>query len=254
MPACRQAGKTNGRELIRVNSFQIHGYSCQNLEKVMLINFIEIFGIGFGLGIAGPCLFSCVPLIFAFTLGVRKSYRKILIDICIFLCGRIIAYILLSACAGLFAMSLRHAIDSRLVFYFRPLAGLISMGLGIFILFKKEGKEGACQSKFEKSYTQASLISLGFLIGATPCAPLIALLSEIALISKSAFEGALYGFAFGLGTFIPAFFITATLAGIFKEVPKKLLTSFNVRYILKIISAIILMVFGLLFIAGLFTT
>ncbi|MDD5194166.1 MAG: sulfite exporter TauE/SafE family protein [Candidatus Omnitrophica bacterium] len=219
----------------------------------MLINFIEIFAIGFGLGLAGPCLFYCIPPIFAFTLGSIKNYGKCLMDICVFLCGRTIAYIFLAFLAGASGMLLHNFIGWHFASYLKPLAGLISIGLGIFILFEKENKQKRCLPKFETNYTKGSLFGLGFILGITPCAPLVALLSEITLISKEAFSGALYGLAFGLGTFIPAFLITAALAGIFKEAPRVLLKSVNTRRYLKITSSILLIALGLLFIAGSFT-
>jgi sulfite exporter TauE/SafE len=47
------------------------------------------------------------------------------------------------------------------------------------------------------------LFSIGVLIGLSPCAPLIGALLEIADSTSNIWQGALYGFVFGLGTGLP---------------------------------------------------
>lgn len=218
----------------------------------MAINFFEIFLIGLGLGLAGPCLFCSVPLIFAFTLGSGKDLKRSIIDILAFLSARSLAYIILAFIAAASGVLLRRIVGPQPVFYFTPLAGIISIALGLFILLKKDAGESGCRLPSADIPGRSGLFGLGFTIGISPCAPLVFLLSEIALLSKSPWEGAYYGAAFGLGTFIPAFIITAALAGLSGRLTPGLFRSPGVRLSLKIISSSVLIFFGLYILAGFF--
>jgi sulfite exporter TauE/SafE len=216
----------------------------------MFIAFLQVFAIGLGMGFAGPCLFFCLPIIITFTSGVQKGYRKSLIDILIFFCGRLLAYIVLGCLAGISGMFLRRFIDSSVIFYLNPLAGIISIGLGIFILFSKKTEKVKCQKEPLKVGASGGLFLFGFIIGVSPCAPLLALLFEIALISKNALQGAFYGLFFGLGTFISGVIVAAGLAGLLIWIPERFLKSRGARLSLRIVCALVLILFGLWFLLG----
>jgi sulfite exporter TauE/SafE len=216
----------------------------------MVIELFQVFSIGFGWGFTGPCLFYCAPVILSFTSGMHKDYRRSLFDILLFFGGRLSAYILLAALAGISGMLLRRFIDSSLTAYLNPLAGLISIGLGIILLAAKKDEEGNCKATPHKAAASGGLFAFGFIIGVSPCAPLVALLFEIALISKNALDGALYGLFFGLGTFISGLIITAALAGLSIRIPEKLLKSPTAKDALRITCALLLVLFGLWFIFG----
>jgi sulfite exporter TauE/SafE len=216
----------------------------------MPIALFQVFAIGLGLGFTGPCLFYCLPIILTFTSGAQQEYKKSLVDISVFFCGRLLAYILLGCLAGMSGALLRRFIDSGLAAYLNPLAGLISIGLGILILFNKKTKEGKCAGKSSKVGVFGGLFLFGFIIGISPCAPLLVLLLEIALISKSALQGALYGLSFGLGTFISGVIVAAGFSGLSIWVPGKFLRSEGARFVLKIVCALALVLFGLWFILG----
>ncbi len=214
----------------------------------MLIALLQVFAIGFSLGFTGPCLFYCLPVILAFTQGAGKGFKKSLTDILIFFCGRLFAYVVLGILAGISGILLRKFIDSSFKLYLNPLAGLISIALGIFILLNKEAGQEKCERKLSQASTFGSLFLFGFIIGISPCAPLLALLFEIALISKSAFGGALYGLAFGLGTFVSGVIIAGGFIKIFSRLPENFLKSNRRKFMLKSICALILIIFGLWFI------
>lgn len=218
----------------------------------MAVNLLEIFLIGFVLGLGGPCLFYCVPLIFAFTIGSEKQFKKSIIDILVFLSGRFLAYIILAFFAAISGVLLRNFIGAAPIVYFKPLAGLISIGLGLFVFLRKERPESGCSMHNQNISVWGGLFGLGFIIGISPCAPLVVLLSEIALLSKSIWDGVLYGVAFGLGTFIPAFIITAGLNGLFKQFLQKLFKSPKFNLALKVFSSLILILLGLFLFSSLF--
>ncbi|MFA6320600.1 MAG: sulfite exporter TauE/SafE family protein [Candidatus Omnitrophota bacterium] len=218
----------------------------------MPTNFFEIFYIGFAMGLSGPCLFYCMPIIFAFTIGNGKEFKRSILDILVFLCARFLAYIVLAFLAAISGILLRKIVGPATVYYFKPLAGAVSIGLGLYIFFRKDSKESGCRMPAMDISGLAGLFILGFLIGISPCPPLIFLLSDIALLAKSVGEGVLYGIAFGLGTFIPAFIITAGLAGLFKKATQNFFRSAHTVLFLRIASSAILIFFGVSFIAGLF--
>jgi sulfite exporter TauE/SafE len=215
----------------------------------MPVTLLQVFILGFGMGFAGPCLFFCLPIIVTFVSGIQKGYRKSLIDILIFFCGRLLAYIVLGFLAGISGMLLRKFIDSSLVFYLDPLAGIISIGLGIFILLNKSDKT-KCQRDPLKASAFGGLFLFGLIIGISPCAPLLALLFEIVIISKNALQGALYGLCFGLGTFISGVIMAAGFAGLLIWIPEKFLKSSHTRLAFRMVCALILILIGLWFILG----
>lgn len=67
-----------------------------------------------------------------------------------------------------------------------------------------------------------SIIILGLVIGLLPCAPLLAILSYVGLVSKSWIESLLYSFSFGIGTFVsPLIFLVILTSLIPKFLIKK---------------------------------
>ena len=88
----------------------------------------------------------------------------------------------------------------------------------------------------------------GFVIGISPCPPLMGLLLEIAFVSKTFLQGAIYGLMFGLGTFLSGFIIAAGLSGILILSPKKIAMPIAATTIFRSVSAVVLILFGIVFI------
>lgn len=210
-----------------------------------LLTSLQIFGIGFSFGIAGPCFLNCAPILITYIAGSKKKWTEALNDISIFLGGRLLAYIILGALAGLSGGLLRHFTNSNLILFFKPLAGIISILLGISVLKIKEPFISECKPSHNKIYNLGGLFALGFLIGISPCAPLLALLFEITLISKTAFEGMSYGASFGLGTLFSGFLVVGILTGVLNWLPARFLKSKISNFVFKITCALLLILFGL---------
>jgi cytochrome c-type biogenesis protein len=190
------------------------------------LTYLQIFGIGFSFGIAGPCFLFCTPVLITYLLGRRERWQEALSDILVFLIGRLSAYVLLGALAGVSGAILRRFINPSAAVFISPLSGVVSIILGIFVLVYKEPVTCACASgSVRKVYGYGSLFTLGFILGVSPCAPLTALLLEIALMSKSVVEGAFYAFFFGLGTLLSGVLVVGALAGIIGGLAKKLVKS-----------------------------
>ena len=215
-----------------------------------LITHLQIFGIGVTYGIAGPCLVLCTPILLAYVAGSGKAWRDCLKDIAAFLTGKFLAYLILSAIAGFSSTILNKFVGSGLTPLFTPLAAVTSIILGTFIIFNKTGDHCHCHHGAHSIHGGGGLFLLGFFIGITPCAPLLALLMEITLISHNAFEGMLYGFSFGMGTIVSGLFVTGVLAGIFRKVPAMIFRSEKNLSVFRVACGALLIIFGIWLLAG----
>jgi sulfite exporter TauE/SafE len=215
----------------------------------MLIPALQIFWIGFMLGLTGPCLFYCLPIILALSAGSSKNYNNKLSGIITFLCGRLFAYTALGFLAGVSGLVLRQFTDSRFSLHSKPVAGIISIAFGIYILFYRQEKEKTCgRNRMQDLLQSGGLLMYGFIVGISPCPPLIGLLLEIALISRNFLQGAVYGLMFGLGTFLSGFIVAAGLLGVVNRVSKKYGMPIAAHKIVNIIGALVLIAFGIYFI------
>lgn len=212
--------------------------------------YLQIFGIGFSFGLAGPCLLTCAPLLVAYIGGRKVAWKQSLIDISIFLLGRLSAYLILGYLAGLSAAIIRRWSISGPVLFLRPLGGVIILLLGIYVWSGKEPISWLCKCRARPAFGSGSLFILGFILGIYPCAPLLALLLEIALIAKTAWQGMYYALWFGLGTLISGFIVIGTLSGIFTYLPAKVFSSPKSNLIFRIICACFLICLGLGMLCG----
>ena len=215
-----------------------------------LVTYLQIFGIGFSFGIAGPCLLACAPVLITYIAGSKKVWREVFKDIFVFLSGRLFAYMLLGALAGLSGILLRKFSSSGLSSYFQPLAGTVTILFAIIVLTNKNGPECACRTVHGKVYNFTGVFVFGFLIGMSPCAPLLALLFDIALMSKGAVDGMIYAFFFGAGTFLSGLITVGVIAGLLTRIPAAFVKSRTANIIFKTICAVLLIVLGLGLIFG----
>ena len=168
----------------------------------------------------------CTPVLITYIVGRKERGGEALADILIFLIGRLTAYVMLGALAGLSGAVLKRFITPSAATFISPVTGGVSMILGILVLAYKEPVACACGAgPVRKIYGFGSLFTLGFILGISPCAPLTALLLEIALMSKSVFDGASYAFFFGLGTLLSGLLVVGALAGIIGGLLKRLVRS-----------------------------
>jgi len=210
-----------------------------------LITHLQIFGIGFTFGIAGPCLLICTPVMVAYAAAGHRDWFQTLSHIFVFLTGRLFAYMVLGYLAGLSGTVLRHFTDSNLAIFFKPLGGAVSIAFGIMLLTYKEHAD-CPHAKFNKSiYGITSLFLLGFSIGVVPCAPLVAVLFNIVLLSKCAADGLAYAFSFGMGTLLSGMIVISALTGIAKWIPAKLFRSGAGNLIFRAICSALLILFGI---------
>ena len=211
-----------------------------------VVTYLQIFGIGFSFGLAGPCFLTCAPVLITYMAGSKKLPTEIFKDIVTFLFGRLLAYVLLGALAGLSGRVLKEFTSLSLTSYFQPLAGAVTILFAIIILTGKSGDGCAKTMTFRgKMINLGGIFVFGFLIGISPCAPLLALLFNITLMSKGLFDGISYTFFFGLGTFLSGLITIGVVAGILTRIPAAFVKSKTATAIFKTVCALLLLALGL---------
>jgi len=209
-----------------------------------ILTYLQLFGIGLSFGFAGPCFFSCTPFLITYLAGKNLKWEQGLKEALVFFCARLFAYLILGFLAGLSATLLRKLSGSAFILFLKPSGGIIVIILGGLVLFNKNLPCWRCRFTVNNVFTFGSLFILGFAAGIFPCAPLMALLFEITIISKTALEGIFCALAFGLGTFVSGFIIIAGLSKAVSWFPEKVLKSTLSLSIFRIICALFLILLG----------
>ncbi|MDD5173423.1 MAG: sulfite exporter TauE/SafE family protein [Candidatus Omnitrophica bacterium] len=217
-----------------------------NLAISSFITYLQIFGIGFSFGLAGPCLLTCAPILIAYIAGNRRSQAGVLKDIFMFLSGRLSAYLLLGALAGLSGTALRKFTGSSVSSYLHPLAGAVTILFAVILFTGKSGVScSGIPTVHGKMLNFGGIFVFGFLIGISPCAPLLALLFDIAIMSKGLLDGVFYTLFFGLGTFLSGLITIGVVTGILTRVPAAFVKSKTAAIIFKTVCALLLLALGL---------
>lgn len=209
------------------------------------ITYLQLFGIGFSMGIAGPCLLTCAPLLVTYIAGRRISFLESIRDILIFLFGRFIAYIALGYIAGFAATYFRMVANKVFVPWLRLLAAVIIILMGLYVGIGQKLLNKICPASLSKITGISSLFLLGVIIGLSPCPPLVALLIELAIISKNGMDAVFYILFFGLGTFISGLLALGVLSGLFSWLPAKIFHSTRIKFVFRIVCALLLVSLGL---------
>ena len=171
-----------------------------------MFDIINALILGFTYGL-GPCTISCAPLIVPFIMSTANSRKEGIILSIVFSIGRVISYITLGFLAGFMGRNLDFYLPQRYL-------GIFFILLGVAVFFNIHGK-CIMKSRFKITSNSMALIT-GIVYGAGPCPPLIALLG-LAVLSQSAWIGALMGLVFGLGTIISPLIILGLFSGWFAK-------------------------------------
>lgn len=168
---------------------------------------MAIFIQGMVIG-SGPCLLLCAPVVLPLVAGTQRSFWEGFFAVIEFSFGRILVYTLLGGLFGYFGYWLTgFLIDPRAAAAVWVAVGGFIIFLGGLLVFGREWGNQFCHK-----YSGESLFLMGILVGLSPCLPLLAILTQIALFSRQIWIGALYGLSFGLGTlFSPLIIIGALL-------------------------------------------
>lgn len=169
-----------------------------------IITAFQLCGIGLSFGLGGPCLVTCLPFTLSLAVSEVAKPGAALRSLALFLGGRLCAYLVLGAAAGLSGGLLQRFSTRDFSSRAHVLAGILSIALSLAVawnLWRKPGPAG-CAARRTPAWASAGFFPLGFFAGIVPCGPLAGLLVSIALISKTALAGLCFAGAFGLGTCI----------------------------------------------------
>jgi cytochrome c biogenesis protein CcdA len=211
----------------------------------------KIFIAGITLG-NGPCLFICLPLILPYVGGLPQlvsesaGWKTGLKLTAIFSISRLFAYSLLGFLSVVFYRFVFGLIGSKGI-HLQLILGILIILLGLFYLFNIN--QNFILSNPLCNFLRAELVRkskfnmllFGLLVGFSPCAPLLAILTYIAATAKNSLWGLLGGFSFGLGTLITPLIPLGTLAGFIVD---KIRKSSAVLMTVRFLSAAILIYFG----------
>ncbi len=209
---------------------------------------IKIFLAGITLG-NGPCLFICLPIVLPYIIASSKPQGKLttlfgLKLTLLFSVSRLISYSLLGFLSVSFYRFIQNIVGLK-DNYLQFILGVLIILIGFFYLIgEKLTLLNPVCNFFQKTIINHSNINIflfSFLIGFSPCAPLIAILTYIAAMAKNSLSGLIAGFSFGLGTLITPLIPAGVFTGFIVD---KIKTNSSLVFILRIFSAILLIYFG----------
>ncbi len=165
-----------------------------------------------GVAAFGPCSVHCAPVILPYIAATRRTWREGLKTVLIFLLARLVVYCFLGLLAGLFGGLITgwlHQFEN----YIFLVGGLFIVLVGILVIFGKELKSPFCVAlKNRVADDNIGPLILGLTMGIFPCFVVLGVLAYIALEAQSLWQGAFYGFAFGVGKFISPLILLGPLA------------------------------------------
>ncbi len=211
------------------------------------ITAIQLFGIGFTLGLSAQCFLVCAPFILPFVASVDDDWRKSLRDAALLISGRLSAYIFLGALAGASGGLIDRVLGSAGISYLKLFAGITIVILGLFIMLGAAPTMRFCEVMRKSKFVKGSLFLVGVVIGLVPCLPLLSVVFEITLISKSLFQGAFYALFFGLGTSLASFILIGPSASLLGHFTSKTVKAPKAQGLLRFACGFLIIAFGIHF-------
>lgn len=211
------------------------------------ITVVQLVMIGVAVGFGSPCFFVCAPLILPFVAAIEDDWKQALGDLCLVIGGRIFAYGILGAFAGISGGALHTIISSGVAQSVRIACGIIIIVLGLVIALGPGLGWEPCARLGAGRLTRGSLLLVGFVIGLAPCVPLISVMFEITLISRTPLAGVAYALCFGAGTACATLLTVGPLAVIFGHFPSRLFRNASLKKAFRVICGLLIMIFGIQF-------
>lgn len=212
-----------------------------------MVEVVKLLVAGITMG-WGPCLVFWGPVLLPYIAATKGSWRQGLRISCMFSLGRLLALAILGGLVTVaFAPINRLFPPHRSGYLYLAIAAFI-VAMGLVIILGK-GFRLPLHRIVERHMVGGGSISmfiLGFAIGISPCAPLIAILTYIAYTATNPAHGIVYGLSFGIGTITPVV-ILGTLAGF---VPERVVGRPRLIRVLRVICGMVLILFGLQLIYG----
>jgi len=204
---------------------------------------LSVFVLGLTFG-SGPCLASCGPMLISYVAGTKKTGLRGLGVYFIFTAARVSVYIALAILAFFFGNIAFERILGDNLKYITIAGGLFIIFIGLLIASGRETKLKyfhMCSMKMLERDTK-SIIALGLFAGILPCGPLIAVLSYIALVSKTWMASLFYSLSFGLGTFFSPLILLVIFSGFLPVLAQK---SVLLQRVLSFVCGLVIIFLGL---------
>jgi len=209
---------------------------------------ISLFILGLTLG-SGPCLASCGPLLLSYIVGTNKKVAGGLLTYVLFSLARVAVYIILAI--GVFFLG-RFALEgflAGLARYLFILGGAFIILLGVLVIWGGYGENNTCAFLKRQflEHDKKSIVLLGVVVAIVPCAPLLAMLSYLGLVSVKWWQRVLGALFYGIGVFISPLLLLSGLGGLIQRWLKG-----RQAAILNYICGLVMVILGLQLIGGAF--
>lgn len=168
------------------------------------VTFFSIWLLGVSMGLTA-CTATCLPFMSSWVLGRGGGRTLVIRDTGLFIGGRILAYGMLGGTAGGAGLWLAQALKGGIG---NAVIGCASLAAGMWLL--RSTAHAPCAAL--RSSGGMPPFFLGFSLSLTPCAPLASLLALCAG-AGSIGQGAVHGFAFGLGAALTPLLILLPMIG-----------------------------------------
>ena len=206
-------------------------------------NFAKLLVGGFIMG-WGPCLAVVAPLLLPYVGATQSKWVAGLKIGAMFSAGRLMAVAILGALATIIFATLNRLFPPHISGYLYLIVAAFLLTVGVLIVLDKGFRVSVGKGNWlgaSRGDTKSMLL-VGFLIGISPCAPLVSVLTYIGcIVEGQVILGALYGAAFGLGTAV-APIVLCSLMG---TVPEKIFRGDKGRRVFQIVCGVGLIIFGL---------
>lgn len=181
------------------------------MNKIIISVFLS--GVFFG---AGPCLASCGPIIISYVAGTKNNITKSLIAYALFSLARISVYVVFSIFIFFLGSFTLERILGNSYEFILMIGGAFILFVGALMFFGKRLEFKAYNSLRRNviERDKKSIIFFGLITGLLPCAPLLAVLSYIGLVSTAWAHSLLYSLFFGLGTLLSPLILLTILSGL----------------------------------------
>jgi sulfite exporter TauE/SafE len=212
------------------------------VQGEQVVEAFKLLGAGFGMG-WGPCLAFCGPILLPYVAATKGGWRAGLRVSAIFSLGRLFGLVILGGLASVAFASINRFFPPHRSGYLYLAMAIFILFLGVLIILGKGFRVPFYRSLRERILERgtASMLGLGFLIGISPCVPLVAILTYIACTTTSILRGIGYALCFGIGTIVPVM-ILGPLVGF---LPEKVFKSSTHLRIFRMVCGAILILFGL---------
>ena len=202
---------------------------------------LKLLTAGIGMG-WGPCLALSGPVLLPYIAATKGGWQEGLKVSALFSLGRIFGLAVLGGLASVAFASINRFFPPYRSAYLYLAMAIVIVLMGTLIVLGR-GFELPLHRVFAEHLVgggSESMLGLGFLIGISPCMPLVAVLTYIACTATNVLQGVVYAVSFGIGTVFPVM-ILGPLVGL---LPGKIKSPKWLRAF-RVVCGLILVLFGL---------